>query len=160
MNALNAAQRQKIIEDFEKLTLADYGQLRAELAAAKAEIESLRADCLGLAFTQDPMFGRYTRHIEQKDKELAARDLVISKMRDALITVYGCYPPPYGTGEKCVAAREALALQPTTEALDEFVKRAVEQEREACARVADSWDTFASSNPPVAIAAAIRGRKS
>jgi hypothetical protein len=43
MNALNAAERQKIIEDFERLTLADYKQLRTDLAAAKAEIEQLRS---------------------------------------------------------------------------------------------------------------------
>jgi hypothetical protein len=91
-------------------------RLITELAAAKAEIERLKDD-----------WKLALREIDIKKYKLAARDLVIKQMREALIAFCDGDVPDDDAPEGYVRkAKNALALQPTTEALDAYVK----QERE------------------------------
>ena len=62
-------------------------------------------------------------------QQLAAQQLVIEKMREALQMLDRV------SNISCGKVQEALALQPSTEALDAYVAEAVKEEREACAKV-------------------------
>ena len=96
--------------DYQKQLISDFHaertELKQQLAAAKAEIEKWK-----LMYQHESVvsFKRW----EHLDEQLAARDLVISKMKDAINR------QPY-TMDKEVC--EALALQPTQEALDAYVQ--------------------------------------
>ncbi len=191
MNALNAAERQKIIEDFERLTLADYKQLRTDLAAAKAEIERLNtiiesniddgidkilamsdeqisalAGYEGRSPDDQATIARQCMDIAMLKTELAARDLVIKQMREAVaegmehVEAITCdaegsvcllgsddlRADKYHLQDGIDIIREALALQPTTEALDAYVQRAVEREKERSADICKSIGDAFSEN--------------
>ncbi len=71
-------------------------------------------------------------------KEIAARDLVIQQMREAL-QIYVDFGK--ANGSDAPRAEEALSLQPTTSALDAYVTERVAEEREAIAKwyEEDGW---------------------
>ena len=125
-----------LVEDLWLERAAYIEKLEAELAVAKAEIDDLVK-----------VLGDKGDTIREKDKQLAARDLVISKMREAFEKIDSRYMslPQF--------ACEALALQPTTEALDAYVQeqlrsiisqnvievqRAKEEVRDKCAAKCES----------------------
>jgi cell division protein FtsB len=106
-------------------------QLRAELEAAKAEIERLNTSPTIEACRQ-MIEAQAVKENDELTKQLAARDLVIKQVTD-LASAYLCNPH-HGVGY----IEEIALIQPTTEALDEYVSQAVEQEREACAALCES----------------------
>ena len=137
-------------------------KLRADLAAARAEIEKLVSENTVFAKNLRGKHSVTGATYEHLLRQLAARDLVIKQMREALsiAMVGGDYLPTERS-----QLNKVLALQPTTEALDEFVQRAVEQERDTyatmCKTIADSfYDDCMESHAGGAweCEAAIRGR--
>jgi hypothetical protein len=162
------------LENFER------EQLRAELQAAREEIERLNSvidnniddgidKIMAMSDEQISALAGYEgRNPEDQAKiarqcmdiallktQLAAHQLVIQQMREVLVEM----------SKDCVtnwpALKEAVTLQPTTEALDAYVQKAVEQEREACARVCEYESKWEDTDTESAItcAEAIRGRK-
>ncbi len=86
----------------------------AELAAARAEIERLK---FALADTEALELGTSER-CEKQQKQLASRDLVIQQKDEALENIK---LRAVSLADAQVFALEALALQPTPEALDAYV---------------------------------------
>ena len=123
---------------------------RSEIVAKDAEIAALKTKPLHYEYeTVVQMHYEWTQ-------QLAARDLVIQKMRDALSKLDSI------SHMSCNSVQEALSIQPDTAALDEYVAQAVEQEREACAALCESLPRkFRSEFHSVAeeCAGAIRARK-
>ena len=117
-------------------------KLRQELAAAKAEIDALVK-----------VLGDKGDTIREKDKQLAERDLVIKQLKCFIDNL------PIPEGVSVSEFYQALALQPTTEALDEFVQRAVEQEKERIAALCDEFHVKSEYPGFAEFAAAIREMK-
>ena len=117
-NPLNDADVNLAIADGEITRLCNVEtKLRADLAEEKTDNEILRHN----------LEAEERNHAE----ELAARDLVIKQLKCFI------YNLPIPEGVSVSEFDQALALKPTTEALDEFVQRAVLEEREACAEYVD-----------------------
>ena len=150
--------------------------LNDELASAREEIE-LNEINLGLAVDYQKQLISDS-HVERTElkRQLAARDLMIKQMRSVMCrladhdqdcTVFDLDDQDRHLPCSCGLSK-ALALQPSTEALDAYVQKAVEQEREACAALCesrldygepDSWIT-GWNDANYGAAAAIRARKS
>ncbi len=126
----------------------DRDSLRAELSAARAEIE-----------LRDKVIDKLDDEYEAK---LAARDLVIKQMQTALqltkAHVIATHVATDGRYQRDIDdVDKALALQPSQEHLDAYVDGKVAAEREECAKVCESL--FASKQLCNSSAAAIRARK-
>ena len=143
--------------------------MQRELAEAKADIERERemrnatqlelerVETVELASSQQ----RHQDAIRIGQKRIAARELVIQQMREAL-EKYGhnTYCPRKVAIDMKLKSypecgcwiKEALSLQPTTSALDAYVAEKVKEEREECAKLV--WYDMA----PHEIADAIRAR--
>jgi chromosome segregation ATPase len=139
-------------------------ELRNELAAAREELERLKE--------QYQLFA--AKGYAYRD-EVAARDLVISKMREAILQFRN--DPKLERANAVRATKGYRAMEyfadrewkPSTESLDAYVKQAVEQEREACAALCEEATRFRRQQyaelfsdadiERCEIAAAIRARK-
>ena len=99
--------------------------LNDELAAAKAEIETKTRELAQEVYYAN----QYRVGNNNLQKDLAARDLVIKQLREAVYWLKLKTDPKYGYP----IAEKALTLQPTTEALDAYVQRAKEEVRDKCA---------------------------
>lgn len=157
-NPLNDADVNLSIADGEITRLCNIEtKLRDELAAAKDEIE-LNEINLGLAVDyQKQLISDFHAERTELKQQLAARDLVIKQMREAVaegmehVEAITCdaegsvcllgsddlRADKYHLQDGIDIIREALALQPSTEALDEFVQRAKEEVRDKCAAKCD-----------------------
>jgi chromosome segregation ATPase len=129
----------------EMFTSDEVKQLRAELEAANAEIERLlkqasifngrfAEDQLQLAAKDDEIAAfesdvdTIAQHNIELQRELAARDLVIQKMREALQKIQLLNTCDDFNGRKMHRIAEtALSLQPTTEALDAYVNERLDE---------------------------------
>ena len=49
------------------------------------------------------------KEVEQQAAEITRLREVLAKCKTAIISLYGCYPPPYKKDEKAAIAKEALA---------------------------------------------------
>jgi primase-polymerase (primpol)-like protein len=121
-------------------------QLTAELEAAKTEIKHITRSRDNFAANAENSLHHLDvarseidrlksgwesdiRHIDTQAKKLAARDLVIQKMREALVSAKNTiWHLSHGVNEKVV---EALTLQPTTEALDAYVNARLDEMSQA-----------------------------
>ncbi len=107
----------------------------ADLAAAREEIELLKGEAICQGVESHSL--RFS--VEHFSKQLAARDLVIQQKDEALrdmlsgwIYIRGTYGDLYGVGWDRAQnkAEQALAPQPSQEALDAYVGERVAEERE------------------------------
>lgn len=128
------------VRDKQEAYMANQGK---QLAAAKAEIE-LNEINLGLAVDyQKQLISDFHAERTELKQQLAARDLVIKQMRGFVATIDSDVDKSVigalsTTGFR--ALNKAIALQPTQEALEEFVQKAIEHSAVMrAARLLYSW---------------------
>ena len=102
-------------------------QLRARVLELEKERDAAREEA-GARRQDLADFTRIvSKTVDDLKQEIAAQQLVIQQMREALQIL------DRASNVSCGKVQEALALQPSTEALDAYVAEAVKAEREACA---------------------------
>lgn len=116
-------EEKQLVFAWEELT-----QLRARVAELEKERDAAREEA-GARRQDLADFTRIvSKTVDDLKQEIAAQQFVIEKMREALINIHqvACSGSP-----ELEIAGEAIAIQPSTEALAAYVAEAVKEEREA-----------------------------